>query len=86
MEKDKIYEVTDADRTFFDDLVNRTPEGIINEPEDPIDEEVVEKKEELKEDEPELPEWYRPWMSVSWINGVPVRPPTKEEKSMESWK
>ena len=89
MEKDKIYEVTEEDRNFFDNLVNRqadqVPENIImNDDGEEIN--ITTKDETPKEDMPELPDWYRPWMSVSWINGVPVRPPTKEEKSMGSWK
>ena len=87
MEKEKIYEVTNKDRAFFDDLVNRTPEGVINKPEEAVDEEVIEKKEELTDEkELEFPDWYRPWMKVSWINGIPIRPATKEEKSTGSWK
>ena len=87
MEKNKTpYEVTEEDRTFFDDLVNRPPKTVVSEPEDIVTEEVVEKKVELKESEPEFPDWYRPGMKVSWVNGVPVRPPTKEEKSTGSWK
>ena len=56
MEKNKTpYEVTEEDRTFFDDLVNRPPKTVVSEPEDIVTEEVVEKKVELKESEPEFP-------------------------------
>jgi len=85
VEKDKIYEVTDEDRNFFDDLVGRAPEGIIIEPEDSIDEEVVEKKEEPKEDEPKMPDWYQPHMKnrVGWLNGIPQKPLSREDKKRE---
>ena len=85
MEKDKIYEVTDEDRTFFDDLVNRTPEGIIAEPEEPIIEEVVEKKVEPEVIDPKLPTWYKPHMKyrVGWLNGVPQKPLSREDRKRE---
>ena len=83
---DKLpYEVTDEDRDFFDDLVNRTPDGDLIGFEDLINEEVVKKEIVLKEEESEFPDWYRPWMKVSWVNGVPIRPPTKEELSSGNW-
>ena len=85
MGKDKIYEVTEEDRTFFDDLVNRTPEGIIVELEDPVTEDVVEKKVELNEEDPKLPDWYKPWMKnkVGFLNGIPQKPLSREDRKRE---
>ena len=88
VEKDKIYEVTDEDRTFFDDLVNRqadqTPERtIINDDGEEIN--ITRKDETPDEKDPKLPDWYQPHMKnrVGWLNGVPQKPLTKEDRKRE---
>ena len=79
MGKDKTYEVTDEDRNFFDDLVNRqsdqVPEKtIINDDGEEIN--ITTKDETPDEENPKLPDWYQPHMKyrVGWLNGVPQKP------------
>ena len=88
MEKDKIYEVTEEDRTFFDDLVNRqadqVPEKtIISDEGEEIN--ITTKDETPKEDEPKYPDWYKPHMKyrVGWLNGVPQKPLSREDRKRE---
>ncbi|MBU0792210.1 MAG: hypothetical protein KKC55_17370, partial [Gammaproteobacteria bacterium] len=63
----------------------RTPEAVITESEDPVAEEVVEKKAELNEENPKLPDWYKPHMKnkVGWLNGVPQKPLSREDRKRE---
>ena len=67
-------EITDKDREFFDQLIDR-PADYIKEESIPEDED-GEKDVITKPDNLKLPDWYQPWMykRVGWINGMPQMP------------
>ena len=82
-----MTDTTDKDRDFFAELANR-PADVVedNITEDPTKEIVIKG---IKEEEgPELPDWYRPHMRtrVGWLNGIPQRPLTKEDRRKGKWK
>ena len=93
MGKDKIYEVTDEDRTFFDELVDRSVDPDIQEELEfnrGIQKEITEQDKIYQADGSlriprKMPDWYQPHMKyrVGWLNGVPQKPLSREDRKRE---
>ncbi len=81
-----MSEITNEDRDFFEELANRPADHVI---EEDIEEVLLEEKNIVQKDsEPKYPDWYKPWMKdkVGFLNGIPQRPLTKEDRRRGSWK
>ena len=83
-----MTDITDKDRDFFEELANRPADAVEDDITETTTKEIVIKGIKEEEPGPKLPDWYRPHMKtrVGWLNGIPQRPITKEDRRRGKWK